>query len=261
MKIEKISERQIRCTLSKKDLVDRELRLSELAYGTDKAKELFRELMQQASCELGFEADDIPLMIEAIPVSSECLVLVVTKVDDPEELDTRFSKFTDDAIGDYECDEDDDIEDSFDDDGVINCFGKIDDLIDSADVEEDSFMPLPRATGSDSFDIATDVSKTDACEKIKRVYVFNSLEDVIKVSSIVNPNFQGNSCLYKNPSNAMYYLTLEKTVCDTESFSRICGVVSEYGQLEKTTYASFCHYEEHFKTIVPANAVEILSNM
>ena len=51
MKIEKISERQIRCTLSKKDLVDRELRLSELAYGTDKAKELFRELMQQASCE------------------------------------------------------------------------------------------------------------------------------------------------------------------------------------------------------------------
>jgi adapter protein MecA 1/2 len=122
-------------------------------------------------------------------------------------------------------------------------------------------MPLPRATGSDSFNIATDVSKTDPCEKIKRVYVFNSLEDVIKVSSIVNPNFQGNSCLYKNPSNAMYYLTLEKTVCDTESFSRICGVVSEYGQLEKTTYASFCHYEEHFKTIVPANAVEILSNM
>ena len=132
MKIEKISERQIRCTLSKKDLVDRELRLSELAYGTDKAKELFRELMQQASCELGFEADDIPLMIEAIPVSSECLVLVVTKVDDPEELDTRFSKFTDDAVGDYDCDEDDydDVEDSFDDDGVINCFGKIDDLLD-----------------------------------------------------------------------------------------------------------------------------------
>ena len=153
MKIEKISERQIRCTLSKKDLVDRELRLSELAYGTDKAKELFRELMQQASCELGFEADDIPLMIEAIPVSSECLVLVVTKVDDPEELDTRFSKFTDDAVGDYDCDEDDydDVEDSFDDDGVINCFGKIDDLLDSSDVEEDSFMPLPKALGSDSF--------------------------------------------------------------------------------------------------------------
>ena len=72
MKIERISENQIRCTLYKADLADKELLLTELAYGTDKAKELFRELMQQASNELGFEVDNIPLMIEAIPVSKDC---------------------------------------------------------------------------------------------------------------------------------------------------------------------------------------------
>lgn len=43
-------------------------------------------MMQQASNELGFEVDDIPLMIEAIPISSDCLILIVTKVEDPEEL-------------------------------------------------------------------------------------------------------------------------------------------------------------------------------
>ena len=43
MKIEKISDSQIRCTLSKEDLMDRELRLSELAYGTEKAKALFSD--------------------------------------------------------------------------------------------------------------------------------------------------------------------------------------------------------------------------
>lgn len=48
-------------------------------------------MMQQASYEFGFDADDIPLMIEAIPLNSECIVLVITKVEDPEELDTRFS--------------------------------------------------------------------------------------------------------------------------------------------------------------------------
>lgn len=260
MKIEKISERQIRCTLSKKDLVDRELRLSELAYGTDKAKELFREMMQQASTELGFEADDIPLMIEAIPVSSECLVLVVTKVDDPEELDTRFSKFTEDSMDDYECD-DTEIEDSFQDDGVINCFGKIDDLLDSSDTNEDSFMPLPKAIGSDTYSIVDEGSKTESSEKVKRVYVFNSLEDVITVSSIVESYFKGDSCLYKNPSTSMYYLTLEKSADAVDNFNRVCGVVSEYGQLEKTTYASFRHYEEHYNTIVPVNAVEVLSKM
>lgn len=112
MKIERLSENQIRCTLYKADLADKELLLTELAYGTDKAKELFRELMQQASNELGFEVDNIPLMIEAIPVSPECLVLIITKVEDPDELDTRFSRFTRPLGRD---DDDDDVLDVDDD--------------------------------------------------------------------------------------------------------------------------------------------------
>ncbi|MFR9147754.1 MAG: adaptor protein MecA, partial [Mediterraneibacter sp.] len=94
MKIEKINDNQIRCTLTKADLEDRQIRLSELAYGTEKAKDLFRDMMQQANYEFGFEADNIPLMIEAIPVSADSIILIITKVEDPEELDTRFSKFT-----------------------------------------------------------------------------------------------------------------------------------------------------------------------
>ena len=94
MKIEKINDNQIKCTLNKSDLASRQIKISELAYGTEKAKSLFRDMMQQASYEFGFEAEDIPLMIEAIPISTDCIVLVITKVEDPEELDTRFSKFT-----------------------------------------------------------------------------------------------------------------------------------------------------------------------
>ena len=94
MKIEKLNDNQIRCTLTRADLADRHLKLSELAYGTEKAKALFRDMMQQASFDFGFEAEDIPLMIEAIPASADSLVLIITKVEDPEELDTRFSRFT-----------------------------------------------------------------------------------------------------------------------------------------------------------------------
>ncbi len=94
MKIERVNENQIRCTLNKDDLASRQLKISELAYGSDKAKELFRDMMQQASYEVGFDAEDIPLMIEAIPISADCIVLIVTKVENPEELDTRFSKFS-----------------------------------------------------------------------------------------------------------------------------------------------------------------------
>ena len=74
MKIEKINDNQIRCTLTRQDLADREIKLSELAYGTEKAKLLFRDMMQQAAYEFGFEANDIPLMIEAIPISSDSVI-------------------------------------------------------------------------------------------------------------------------------------------------------------------------------------------
>lgn len=33
-------------------------------------------------------------MVEAIPLSSESIMLVITKIEDPEELDTRFAKFS-----------------------------------------------------------------------------------------------------------------------------------------------------------------------
>ena len=71
----------------------RNLNLGELAYGTEKAKKLFHEMIQKASNEVGFEADDIPLMVEAIPLSSESIMLIITKIEDPEELDTRFHAF------------------------------------------------------------------------------------------------------------------------------------------------------------------------
>ena len=63
MKIEKINDNQIRCTLTHADLASRHLKLSELAYGTEKAKSLFRDMMQQASFDFGFDAEDLPLMI------------------------------------------------------------------------------------------------------------------------------------------------------------------------------------------------------
>lgn len=91
----KVNDNQIRCTLTREDLAERQIKLSELAYGTEKAKMLFRDMMQQAAYEFGFEADDIPLMIEAIPLSADTIILVITKVEYPEELDTRFSKFSD----------------------------------------------------------------------------------------------------------------------------------------------------------------------
>lgn len=105
MRIEKINDNQIRCFLTKEDLEARNLKLSELAYGSDKAKELFRELMRWAYYKFNFDAENIPLMIEAVPLSADSILLIVSKVPYPDEFDSRFSEFTEGSgaeWGDYD---------------------------------------------------------------------------------------------------------------------------------------------------------------
>lgn len=61
LKIERLSENQIRCTLNKADLADKQLKISELAYGSPKAKELFREMMQQAQEKAKGDDEAMPI--------------------------------------------------------------------------------------------------------------------------------------------------------------------------------------------------------
>ena len=262
MKIEKISERQIRCTLSRDDLIDRELRISELAYGSEKAKALFRDMMQQANYEFGFEAEDIPLMIEAIPVSPECLILVITKVEDPDELDTRFSKFSPDS------DEHEDVYDDESDDSyayeINNVFGQMDELIgESSEEEKDDFVPLAEALSINKDESQEEDSvgqkSVSYQTNLMKVYSFKNLSEVTKLSSVISNYYEGNNSLYKNPVNSMYYLIITKSEHTPEEFNKICNIISEYGRPERTTYASPYYYEEHFESIVKNNAVQILS--
>ena len=283
LKIELLSENQIRCTLNKADLADKQLKISELAYGSPKAKELFREMMQQASNELGFEVDDIPLMIEAIPISSDCLILIVTKVEDPEELDTRFSRFTrnnDDDDTDYDDDMDDEYEDEDyppSDDNVIS--GHIDIGIngDESQIPEAIFNALEgfvnNLTGlaGKNIEISTDIPSSakapvkqtqqeeDAPQTLTRLLVFDSLNTVINASKQVASFYFSSNTLYKNPVNKRFYLLFTNDKNTIPEFNRVCYILGEYGTAQKITDAMPYHFKEHFKTIIEEEAVQTLS--
>lgn len=287
MKLEKLSDTQIRCTLSKEDLSQRQLHLSELAYGSEKAKKLFRDMMQQASIELGFEADNIPLMIEAIPISNDCLVLVVTKVEDPDELDTRFSRFS--KIN---------VDDSFDED-----FSDIDDTdfeeMDFLDDEDDIDMddePLPFSPSSDFDNADSDAStsskersaiddaldliapftqaiaqaKKEAMRKKKenrssvqdcQYYSFQNFSQAAQLGAFLAPFFEGESSLYKDSFSNNYYMILRKTQSENDTFHRACNIAADFGVRISASYATPAYFREHFETILEENAVEMLGEL
>jgi len=243
MKIEKISDNQIRCTLTREDLETRELKLSELAYGSEKAKSLFQDMMQQAASEFGFEANNIPLMIEAIPVSSETIILIITKVEDPEELDTRFSKFSSLPESD----------------------------------ENDSNSSMPKLEGADEildlFHKIKQVGKTlekssSSKEKldtshiqIAKMYQFRDLDVLIRAGKALKGFYNGRNSVFKDEGNKDYFLVIFKSNHTPEEFNKVCNILSEYGISCKFSSAAEAYFLEHYTLILGDNALQQLASL
>lgn len=239
MKIEKVNENQIRCTLTKEDLISRELKISELAYGTEKAKSLFRDMMRQANFEFGFEAEDIPLMIEAIPLNAECIVLIITKVEDPEELDTRFSRFAPSVTEDGDYDEETE---------------------EFSDVAPDDVNDLLRKVQPDAPETAENGSAADERTRT-RVFRIRTLQLVMEVSAVIADHYRGLSSLYKDPSSDQYLLMLTQGDESREGFDRSCNIVSEYGVLQRSLSFGSTFLEEHSDVLIKGNAVQALGKL
>ena len=253
MKIEKVNENQIRCTLTREDLANRELKISELAYGTEKAKSLFRDMMQQASYQFGFEAEDIPLMIEAIPLNSECIVLIITKVEDPEELDTRFSKFSPSVHDDSENGLEDMIEELTENaDEVLDLFKKL---------HEGRSAKEPEApdTGSSKAD-KTASNESRLVKDTVRIYSFDSLREVLQAASVLSGKYGGRNSLYKNKKLNNYILFLECKNTKEQDLPGIFHVLSEYGRkVSGSASTNEAFYEEHADVILKGNALQALA--
>ena len=236
MKIEKLNENQIRCTLTHADLAARHLKLSELAYGTEKAKSLFRDMMQQASFDFGFEAENIPLMIEAIPSSADSIVLIITKVEDPEELDTRFSKFT--PSGDAE---------------PLN----METLEKLQGAEE--FLNLLNKVKEAAAGTGTAESEPVSPAFLVRLLSFETLDGAIQASRLIAPVYKGANTLYKDNSNGMFRLALAPSDHSTSEFNNICNMRAEQGSPEKADASVLAFLEEDCEVIISADAVQKLA--
>ncbi len=249
MKIEKVNENQIRCTLTREDLADRQIRLSELAYGSEKAKMLFRDMIQQANNEFGFEVNDIPLMVEAIPASADSIILVITKVEYPEELDTRFSKFSDP-------DEDMYYEDEVQSpplppqgaDDILGLFRKL-----KEDHEQEAAKADERKPEEEQV--------LRALPDLTKMFEFKQMEQVEKLAHVLNDYYQGENDLYKNSETNRFYLMVHKSMHTPEQFNKVCNVICEYALQRNYNDSIGAYFAEHGKAILKGNALQTLAQL
>lgn len=262
MKIEKVSDNQIRCTLTREDLAERQIKLSELAYGTEKAKSLFRDMMQQAAYECGFEAEDIPLMIEAIPLNADCIVLIITKVEDPDELDTRFSKFAPSVHEDSS--DSDELTESVTAgagaDDVLDLFKKITEAKESISNAAAALPDNSTQKAAINQALKKKLSEINPAMDLVRLYGFRNLRDLISLAHVLNGFYQGVNSLYKDKDGS-YILSVSKSDHTPSEFNKTCNILSEYAIGLRTVPGSDAYLAEHFESIMPDHALQLLAQI
>ena len=86
MKIERLNDNQFRCTISAMELIQRHMSLKKLSTDSNDARRLVREMIELSENEVGFEPNELPVMVEAIRNPEGDLVFTITKINSPEEL-------------------------------------------------------------------------------------------------------------------------------------------------------------------------------
>ncbi len=299
MEIKKINENQIRCMLTKEDLSERDLNVSELAYDSDKARDLFSELLVTASNDLDFDTDGIPIVIEAVPMSHGSLMLLVTKSIRPTEClnfdSIKLSNTDDDGVSDaFDIDNNfetlnlnNDVPDDFSEDDTVS--DDSDDEALSSDAQDsdsdDVTAPDPRLV-ADIFNAFTAIQKlignraiAEKKEKAEKkeaatesqtvtqpkpvitsmCFAFNSVTEIHNLAKILLPLYSGRNTLYKSYTDGKYFLVLKKGNYDDTKFSTVCHICSEYGTYVRMRYASVAFFDEHFKVIFKDDALQMLT--
>ncbi len=241
MKIERINDKQIRCLLSEEDLSQRHIKLSELAYGNDRTRQLFEEIISVATKEFDFCTEELPLMIEAVPLSSNNLLMLVSKVDNPEELDVQFSQFSPDPNGE----EGHSLADILPSilksaSEAIEAWG---DLTEGRISEKD--LPLEAAQHID----------------ISKLYVFCALDHVIATSHLLADSYHARNTLFKAPVPGHYYLVVTKGSHTPEEFNKVCNLLSEYAQQVDFSVGQYQYLSEHMTVIEAEDAIGKLAQL
>lgn len=240
MKFEKIDENSISLILLSDELRERNLKVSDLSYGSSKARLLLSELIKLADSEVGFKAD-APLSVEAVPLKEGAIKLIISKIYNPDELDSRFSKFT-----------------------PINTEKSGIDLFKILEATIDKFENSLKANNIKGIEDVKTAGKLEITKEneIICIFEFESIDKASDACKNIN-SFDYTSVLYKDEKNKRFYLVLSlsgKTSKDSVSdFNKVCNTLAEYGKrADGSLNMNQSYYAEHYKIIIKENAVKKL---
>ncbi len=244
MKLERLNENTIRCLIERSELLARHIDIEDMTYGSENTSELFEEMLDKASVELGFSPNK-SLVIEAVPLIEGSIELFISKVDSPDELDVRFSKFSPGKQNKM----------------FPGFFEMLEGAFDKLEEELRSQNMQGLQNINSNANMKEDMKKEDAYISI---FSFESIDKATDATKRISGiNFE--SSFFKDEKNKRYYLALsidknaEKE--ELEQFNKTCNLLAEYGEKVQGMGYNLAYYKEHYQVIIQDDAVDKLSKL
>ena len=80
--------------------------------------------------------------------------------------------------------------------------------------------------------------------------------ELVKPAAVLKDTYNGLNSLYKDKDTGRYLLVISEDSEHTESFSKACNILSEYGKLERNSNASESYFNEHFELVFEHDALQ-----
>lgn len=257
MQIYQIDERRASCILS-----EEEKRIYKIKDEFNENYDLHRKLLADISKELGWEEKINDYFCSIIVYSSafgnmkiEIELLTQDEIDQKELECTDMRYGGEVYLGDYLSDEedyededfeyeDDEYEDEYeDDDKYGNEDTSLENLLNELNMGK-PLLPTPCEQNKD--------------KKIKKIYCFDTLNNVIEASRLIKKFFLGESSLYKDEFEKQFYLFLNYDIANKVDEILIDGRLQEYCKFidEKMKESNL---KEHMNCIINVDAINRLS--
>lgn len=286
MRFEKINENKVKIELTKEDLVKHNIKLTDIAFGSDSSRRVLHDIMTQAFDELEFEPDNLPLVIEAVPTSSFSINIFITKMRTEEEFEANvekvakqneknlqglnllekftndFEKMTKDIIGD-----DIDISTIFKDseDDLLELVEELDkDSKNSKDAvsiksnksnEEKAKVMKEKLIEKDKIK----KTKVSILNKTEIIYKFEKIDDIIALSHSLAKFYTGKSRLYKHED--VYYILFDAKGYEKLDIVKLRLTLDEFGEFVSTHKVAKGFLNEHGKVILKSDVLKKLNKV
>ncbi len=251
MRFEKINENKLKIELTKEDLIAHNIKISDIAFGSDNSRKLLHDIMAQAFEELDFEPDNLPLVIEAVPTSGFSINIFITKIQDENELEENLGKVAKqnekniDGLSLLEK-----FTNEFEQ-AVKNKYGEKENTDNSK--EKETIINNEMSNKNQLLQQKSILEKTDI------IYKFSSLDDVIDLSHVLQECYSGKSVLYKHDD--IFYLLLNAKGYDKPDVVKLRLTLDEFGDFVSTHKVAQGFLNEHGSVILKSDVFKKLGKV